>query len=49
MKPDVEQAVSVRAGNAEKNSTVKLNEDCQWEGIGIIQFPDGSIYQGMTR
>lgn len=31
-----------------RKSDVKVNESSVWEGIGIIQFADGSTYQGMT-
>lgn len=32
-----------------RKSDVKMSESSVWEGIGIIQFADGSTYQGMTR
>jgi len=35
-----------------KNKTsgdLKISDASVWEGIGIIQFADGSTYQGMTK
>ncbi len=37
------------AKSGSKSEKISLNEQCIWEGIGIIQFPDGSTYQGMTK
>jgi hypothetical protein len=36
-------------GKSTKTEKISLNEQCIWEGIGMIQFPDGSTYQGMTK
>lgn len=32
-----------------RKSDVKVTDSSVWEGIGIIQFADGSTYQGMTK
>ena len=55
----VEQATSMRKTDSEgkpqkmakreDKTDVALNEQCIWEGIGIIQFPDGSTYHGQTK
>ena len=55
----VEQAQTMRKHDAngkpqklakrDDKTDVALNEQCIWEGIGIIQFPDGSTYHGMTK
>ena len=34
--------------NKEKGE-YKITDTSVWEGIGIIQFSDGSTYQGMTK
>ena len=35
--------------NKIKNTDMKITDTSIWEGIGIIQFADGSTYQGMTK
>ena len=32
-----------------RSSDLKITDTSIWEGIGIIQFADGSTYQGMTK
>ena len=42
---------SMVADENSKNRTadMKISDTSVWEGIGIIQFADGSTYQGMTK
>lgn len=35
--------------NKTRKSDIKVTDSSVWEGIGIIQFADGSTYQGMTK
>ena len=35
--------------NKNRSTDLKVSDTSVWEGIGIIQFADGSTYQGMTK
>ena len=43
--------ISSMVADEPKNRTqdLKITDTSVWEGIGIIQFADGSTYQGMTK
>ena len=51
MKDQLDATIKSTVNMEESKQTerITLNEQCVWEGIGIIQFPDGSTYQGMTK